>query len=81
MKDHYDFSGARRGAVAEKKGKTRITIWVDDAVLEVFRGRAANEGKGYQTLMNEALRAASLEDAPVTLSALRQIIREALHPA
>ena len=79
MKANYDFSSAKRGAVAEGSGKTRITIWVDDDVLEVFRERAAAEGKGYQTLINDALKAATDEDsAPVTISALRQALREAL---
>ncbi|MDR2189591.1 MAG: BrnA antitoxin family protein [Azonexus sp.] len=80
MKDSYDFSTARRGAVLAPKGKTRITIWVDDAVLDAFRARAAAQGKGYQTLINETLRSAS-DDEPLTLSALRQVIREELHPA
>ena len=80
MKDEYDFSGAKRGAVLGKKGKTRITIWVDDETLAVFRARAAKEGKGYQTAMNEALRAATLDDAPLTLRTLRQALREELHP-
>jgi uncharacterized protein (DUF4415 family) len=79
MKDSYDFSGARRGAVVEPKGKTRITIWVDDAVLDAFRARAAEQGKGYQTLINEALRTTTQEDQPLTLSTLRQVIREELH--
>ncbi|MDR0481458.1 MAG: BrnA antitoxin family protein [Gallionellaceae bacterium] len=79
MKASYDFSGAKHGAVVEGRGKTRITIWVDDDVLEVFRERAAAEGKGYQTLINDALKAATNEDsAPVTLSTLRQVLREEL---
>ncbi|MDR1229025.1 MAG: BrnA antitoxin family protein [Azoarcus sp.] len=83
MKAGYDFSGAKRGAVAETKGKTRITIWIDDAVLVAFRERAGAAGKGYQTLMNDALKAAIDEEkaALVTLSALRRVLREELHPA
>jgi uncharacterized protein (DUF4415 family) len=56
MKKEYDFSKARRGAVVPQTGKTRITIYIDDDVLEVFRNRADEEGRGYQTMMNEALR-------------------------
>jgi uncharacterized protein (DUF4415 family) len=79
MKTSYDFSGAARGAVAGARGKTRITIWIDDGVLEAFRARAGAEGKGYQTLMNDALRAAADEKAaPVTLSELRRVLREEL---
>lgn len=63
-------------------GKTRITIHIDDDVLDVFRARAAQLGKGYQTLINEALRhAASPESEPVTIESLRQVIREELHTA
>jgi uncharacterized protein (DUF4415 family) len=82
MKASYDFSGAQRGAVAGTQGKTRITIWIDDSVLASFRERAAGEGKGYQTLINEALKAAADEKAaPLTLSALRRVLREELHAA
>jgi len=82
MKTSYDFSGAKRGTVAETGGKTRITIWLDDDVLASFRARAAKDGKGYQTLINEALKAAADEkSAPVTLSSLRRVIREELHTA
>ncbi len=82
MKEHYDFTAAKRGAVLESTGKTRITIFLDDEVLAVFRARAASEGKGYQTLINEALRhAVSPEATPVTLETLRRILREELHAA
>lgn len=77
MKADYDFSKARRGAVLPSKGKTRITIHIDNAVLEEFRGRAENAGTGYQTMMNEALKAyLSKVDVPVTESVLRRVIRE-----
>jgi predicted DNA binding CopG/RHH family protein len=56
MKEHYEFSEAKRGPVIESKGKTRITIMLDDDILQAFRERSAHEGKGYQTLINEALR-------------------------
>jgi len=61
------------------KGKSRITILIDDDVLAAFRARAEREGKGYQTLINEALRTAlAPEQAPVTVEALRQVLREEL---
>jgi uncharacterized protein (DUF4415 family) len=56
MKKEYDFSKAKRGAVIPQSGKTRITIYIDDDVLQDFRKRADEEGRGYQTMMNEALR-------------------------
>lgn len=82
MKADYDMTKAKRGAVLPAAGKTRITIYPDDAILEAFRHRAEQEGKGYQTLINEAL-AASLaqNNAPVTIGALRRILREELHAA
>jgi hypothetical protein len=57
MATDIDFSNARRGpALPPPKGKTRITIYIDDDVLDAFRDRAEAEGRGYQTAMNEALR-------------------------
>jgi hypothetical protein len=56
MKTEYDFSEAKRGAVIPQTGKTRITIYIDEDVLEAFRERGDSAGKGYQTIMNEALR-------------------------
>jgi uncharacterized protein (DUF4415 family) len=82
MQDEYDFSQAKRGAVAETTGKTRITIMLDDDVLAEFRRRAAEDGKGYQTAINEALRRViSSADAPLTEDQLRRILREELHVA
>lgn len=82
MKANYDMTKAKRGAVLPPAGKTRITIYLDDAILEAFRQRAEQEGKGYQTLINEAL-AASLaqNNAPVTIGTLRKVLREELHAA
>ena len=33
MKKVYDFSKGKRGAVSPTTGKTRITIYMDDAIL------------------------------------------------
>ncbi|MFJ2328588.1 BrnA antitoxin family protein [Pseudomonas sp. NPDC087690] len=63
MKDEYDFSQGKRGALAPAKGKTRITIMLDDAVIEAARNVAENEGFGYQTVINNTLRQALLEGA------------------
>ncbi|MCC8997890.1 MAG: BrnA antitoxin family protein [Candidatus Contendobacter sp.] len=82
MKAEYDFSNARRGAVIEPAGKTRITIFIDDDILAAFRTRAEQEGNGYQTLINTALRAAIQPDAaPVTMETLRRVLREELQTA
>lgn len=58
MNNEYDFSNGTRGAVATHKGKTRITIMLDDAVIEAARERAERAGTGYQTVINNLLRQA-----------------------
>lgn len=79
MRTEYDFSKGKRGAVIPAKGKTRITIYIDDSILDEFRSRAERAGTGYQTMMNEALKAfLEKSEQPVTAAILRQIIREEL---
>lgn len=79
MRTEYDFSKGKRGALISAKGKTRITIYIDDSILNEFRSRAERAGTGYQTMMNEALKAfLEKSEQPVTASILRQIIREEL---
>ena len=88
MKDEYDFSNARRGAVVPAKGKTRITIMLDDAVIEAARALAEHEGYGYQTAINNTLRRALLNEGkpahlkqtltPAELKGLEQKLAEAL---
>ena len=43
MREEYDFSKAKRGAVVQSQGKTRITIMLDDEVIEHFRAQAEAE--------------------------------------
>lgn len=79
MRAEYDFSKGKRGALIAQTGKTRITIYIDNAVLDEFRARAERTGTGYQTMMNEALKASLGEsEPPVTEAVLRQVIREEL---
>ena len=79
MRKGYDFSKGRRGAVVVEKGKTRITMYLDDAVISRFRARSEKTGKGYQTLINDALRTYLEEqDGPLTADTVRKIIREEL---
>ncbi len=58
MKREYDFSKARRGPIVPREpGKTRVTIRLDNDVLEHFMSTVERAGGGnYQTLINEALR-------------------------
>ena len=58
-------------------GKTRITINLDDAVLQAYKARAG--GRGYQTLINETLRRGLAADA--IKQALREVIREEFRAA
>ena len=77
MKTEYDFSQAKRGAVIPQTGKTRITIYIDDDVLESFRKRGDSVGKGYQTIMNEALREyLNKVQPPLNEETLRRVIQE-----
>lgn len=61
MKSEYDMTGARRATEIDhlnrlRTSKTRITIMLDDEVLDSFRRSADEQGIGYQTLINLALR-------------------------
>jgi uncharacterized protein (DUF4415 family) len=80
MKKEYDFSKAVRGAVVPPPtGKTRITIRIDDEVLEWFKAQAEAAGGGnYQTRMNQALRRAMDAKSEELESTLRRVLREEL---
>lgn len=58
MKREYDFSRGKRGAILPKEhGKTRVTIRLDNEILDYFRSRVHQMGGGnYQSLINDALR-------------------------
>ncbi len=88
MKEEYDFRKGKRGAVLSvPPGKTRITIRLDDDVLEWFREQVHEAGGGnYQTLINVALRE-HIERRPATREQTRRRVlraerarpRKALH--
>ncbi len=81
MKKEYNFSKGKRGAVVPApKGKTRITIRIDDDVLDWFRGEVEAAGGGnYQTLINEALREYLKQQQQPLEELLRRVVREELH--
>lgn len=83
MQKEYDFTQAKRGpVVAPTPGKTRITIRIDDDILGWFRQQVdASGGGNYQTLMNEALRAAMQERKRPIETVLRKVVREELKRA
>ena len=77
MRPEYDFSKGKRGAIVSDPGKTRITIFIDNAILAEFRARAGKAGTGYQTMMNEALRNYLTQgQQPVTEQVLRNVLRQ-----
>ena len=85
MRKQYDFSKAKRAKdvphlarlQTEAKGKTRITIMLDNDLLMTFRAKAEAEGIGYQTLINQKLRGVT-GASPVDEATLRRVLREEL---
>jgi uncharacterized protein (DUF4415 family) len=80
MKDEYDFSQGRQGAIDPlPPGKSRITIRLDNDVIEWFRIQVENAGgDNYQTMINQALREHIWQNQGVLEDTLRRIIREEL---
>jgi len=87
MKQRYDFSKGKRGPIAaletEPRGKTRITIRLDEDLVDYFLKEAGASGGavGYQTLINEALRQHVEGKAPKLEETLRRIFREEIRLA
>lgn len=86
MQTEYDFSNAKRATdiphlnkLRAQSNKTKITILLDNDVIEGFKQRAVCHGVGYQTEINSALKEllqqGSLEET------LRRVIRDELKPA
>jgi uncharacterized protein (DUF4415 family) len=79
MRKEYDFSTAKRSPVIRQPGRTRITIYLDNPVLDAFRERADAAGRGYQALINDALREfLDRTGERVDAATIRRIIREEL---
>ncbi len=80
MEAEYDFSQGKRGAIDPiSTGKTRITIRLDDEILEWFREQAHHAGGGnYQTMINEALRQHIQQSREPLEETLRRVVREEL---
>jgi len=80
MKSEYDFTKAKRGAViATPVGKTRVTIRLDNAVLDWFRKQVDDAGGGnYQALINDALLEHIARRREPLESTIRRVIREEL---
>ncbi len=80
MKKEYDFSKGRRGAIEKPlPGKTRITIRIDNEVLDWFRARVDDKGGGnYQTMINDALVEHIKREGEPLEDTLRRVLREEL---
>ncbi len=83
MKQEYDFSKGKRGPIVKAPaGKTRVTIRLDEDVLNWFRNEVDKAGGGnYQTLMNLALRDFVSRSREPLENTLRRVIREELKRA
>ncbi|MGA7920046.1 MAG: BrnA antitoxin family protein [Candidatus Acidiferrales bacterium] len=83
MKREYDFSKAKRGAVVTvPKGKTRITIRLDDEILAWFRDQVERAGGGnYQSAINELLRQHVQQGRERLEKIIRSVIPEELSRA
>ena len=83
MRKEYDFSKAKRGpAVSVAKGKSRITIRLDEEVLEWLKAQVDAAGGGnYQTLINAALVDHIKRQTEPLERTLRRVIREELRKA
>jgi uncharacterized protein (DUF4415 family) len=87
MKKQCDFSNGKRGRVLpaepDQRGKTRITIRLDEDLVDYFLHAAEKlEGSiGYQTLINDALRQYVEGKAPKLEDTLRRIVREEIKAA
>ena len=80
METEYDFSQGKRGAIEPViAGKTRISIRLDDDILEWFRQQVHLAGGGnYQTLINDALREHIQQSREPLEATLRRVLREEL---
>jgi uncharacterized protein (DUF4415 family) len=87
MKQRYDFNQGKRGRIVtpepEPRGKTRITIRLDEDLVDHFlkEAEASAGATGYQTLINEALRQHVEGKAPKLADTLRRIVREEMRAA
>ncbi len=80
MKKQYDFGKGKRGAIEPTPpGKTRITIRLDDEIIQWFREQVTQVGGGnYQTLINNALQEYIRQKKEPLEETVRRVIREEL---
>lgn len=83
MRKEYDFSKGKRGPVIPaSSGKARITIRLDEDVIDWFKRQVHEAGGGnYQTLINKALRNYIEHSYEPLEETLRRVVREELRDA
>jgi metal-responsive CopG/Arc/MetJ family transcriptional regulator len=81
MKRAYDFGTGQRGAIDRPSpGKTRITIRLDNEIIEWFRSQVEAKGGGnYQTMINEALKEYIRNPGAEIRDTVRNTLEEYLH--
>lgn len=80
MKDNYDFSEGKRGAVIPLDiHQTKVNISLDNEIIDWFRHQVHTMGGGdYQALINEALREYIKREKEPLEETLRRVLREEL---
>ena len=83
MKQEYDFSKGKRGAVVKVPStKTLVTIRLDEDILNWFRNEVEHAGGGnYQSLINDALKDFVSRRREPLENTLRRVVREELKRA
>lgn len=83
MKKEYDFSKGRRGPIlTPRPGKIRVTIRLDEDILDWFCQQVDDAGGGnYQTLINDALRSFIHQKRESLETTLRRVIRDEIRRA
>lgn len=83
MRKEYDFRSGKRGpVVASPPGKTRITIRLDQDIIDWFKDQVDRAGGGnYQTLINQALKEHIKRTREPLEETLRRVVREELRKA
>lgn len=82
MKKEYDFSRAKRATEIShlnrlrESQKTKVTIYLDNDVIEGFKDKALNDGSRYQTEINRALRLFLKNGGQATEDLIRRVVRE-----
>ena len=81
MKKEYDFSKGKRGPIVPPMpNKTRITIRLDNDIINYFKSKVHRAGGGnYQSMINEALQKYIEQEKESIEDVLRRVIREELH--